>query len=78
MLVAADMTVDEESEDVVADLFRADRVTISTYLVYPANYPESPAILLEEWISPDDVLKALDRIAPQQSGRSETGKTALR
>ena len=83
MLVAADMTVDEESEDVVADLFRADRVTISTYLVYPANYPESPAILLEEWISPDDVLKALDRIAPQKSteqasGRAKTGKTALR
>ena len=77
------MTVDEESEDVVADLFRADRVTISTYLVYPANYPESPAILLEEWISPDDVLKALDRIAPQKSteqasGRAKTGKTALR
>ena len=83
MLVAADMTVDEESKDVVADLARADRVTISTYLVYPANYPESPAILLEELISPDDVLKALDRIAPQKSteqasGRAKTGKTALR
>lgn len=67
VLVAADMTVTEGAEAVKADLARADRVTISTYLVYPANYPESPAILLEELISPDDVLVALDRIRKQKN-----------
>ena len=67
VLVAADMTVTEGAEAVKADLARADRVTISTYLVYPANYPESPAILLEELISPDDVLVALDRIRKQKT-----------
>ena len=66
VLVAADMTDMDEAEAVVEDLARADRVTISTYLVYPADYPEKPAILLEELISPTDVLTALDRIAPDE------------
>jgi thiol:disulfide interchange protein DsbD len=83
VLVAADMTDMDEAEDVVADLARADRFTISTYLVYPANYPEEPAILLEELISPNDVLQALDRIAPQQetdqaNGQSQANETKLR
>ena len=77
LLVAADMTDMDESADVVADLARADRVTISTYLIYPANYPEKPAILLEELISPDDVLAALDRIAPQQSNSQANGRAQL-
>lgn len=83
VLVAADMTDMDESEQVVEDLARADRVTISTYLIYPANYPEQPAILLEELISPDDVLKALKRISPkEQSAKaprtSPSSKTELR
>ena len=73
VLVAADMTVTEESEAVKADLARADRFTISTYLVYPANYPEEPAILLEEVISPDDVLTALKRISPKKKKQSGSG-----
>ncbi len=73
--VAADMTVTEESEAVKADLARADRVTISTYLIYPANYPDEPAILLEELISPDDVLKALDRIAPKKQSAQTPQKS---
>jgi thiol:disulfide interchange protein DsbD len=83
VLVAADMTDSNESEDVVADLARADRVTISTYLIYPANYPAQPAILLEELISPDDVLTALNRIAPvgatdQASNHANTLRKSLR
>ena len=73
VLVAADMTVTEESEAVKADLARADRFTISTYLLYPANYPEEPAILLEEVISPDDVLTALKRISPKKKKQSGSG-----
>ena len=80
VLVAADMTDMDESEQVVEDLARADRVTISTYLIYPAAYPEQPAILLEELISPDDVLAALKRISPkknqQPSNRLKTKRTA--
>ncbi len=66
LIVAADMTITDESQEITADLARADRSTISTYLLYPANYPAEPAILMEELISPDDVLKALKRITPKE------------
>ncbi len=47
------------------DLARADRSSIPVNLVYPADYPARPAILLEELISPAQALEALDRIAPE-------------
>lgn len=46
------------------ELARADRTAIPVNLVYPADYPARPAILLEELISPAQALQALERIAP--------------
>ena len=58
-MVVADLT--DNDEVIFRDLERADRVSIPVNLVYPAD-PTKPAILLEELISPDDALLALDRI----------------
>jgi hypothetical protein len=50
-------------EDRIAeDLNRVGRKIIPVNLIYPPNYPQEPAILLEELISPDDALRALDRM----------------
>lgn len=46
------------------DLARADRRNIPVNLLYPADYPNRPAIMLEELISPSQALEALQRIAP--------------
>lgn len=46
------------------DLARAERSNIPVNLVYPADYPARPAILLEELISPAQALEALAKIAP--------------
>ena len=59
-LVKVDMTGNEQV--LVKDLARAERKNIPVNLVYPADYPRRPAILLEELISPADALQALDRI----------------
>lgn len=61
-LVKVDMTGKEEVYN--NDLARADRSSIPVNLVYPADYPNRPAILLEELISPAQALEALDKIAP--------------
>ena len=53
---------DKEDQTKTKDLARADRRIIPVNLVYPADYPNSPAILLEELISPNDALRALDRL----------------
>lgn len=59
-LVKVDMTGNEEIY--TDDLARADRINIPVNLVYPADYPARPAILLEEFISPGNALDALERI----------------
>ncbi len=65
-----DMT-DRSQVHLKKDLARADRRNIPVNLVYPANYPESPAILLEELISPGDALRALERISnPSKSNET--------
>jgi len=61
-LVIVDMTKNDEV--LTKDLARADRSVIPVNLVYPADYPNRPAILLEELISPADALDALARVAP--------------
>lgn len=61
-LVKVDMTGNEQVY--TTDLARADRRNIPVNLLYPADYPNRPAIMLEELISPDQALRALDRIAP--------------
>ena len=52
------------------DLGRADRANIPVNLLYPADYPNRPAIMLEELISPSQALEALDRIAPATESAS--------
>ncbi len=59
-MVVADNT--RREEQIARDLNRADRKLIPVNLIYPPNYPEEPAVLLEELITPDDALKALARI----------------
>ncbi len=58
------MIVDDtlREERIARDLARSNRSVIPVNLVYPPNYPEEPAILLEELISPADALKALARM----------------
>lgn len=59
-LVVADLTRNDKR--IARDLGRADRSQIPVNLVYPTD-PDAPAILLEELITPDDALKALDLVA---------------
>ena len=59
-MVVVDNTKVEER--IAEDLDRAGRKIIPVNLIYPPNYPEEPAILLEELISPDDALLALKRM----------------
>jgi len=58
-LVLVDMT--SNNETLTNDLDRANRKTIPVNLIYPADYPASPAILLEELITPADAHEALDK-----------------
>ncbi len=59
-LIMVDMTT--VTEEMTKDLSRADRKIIPVNLIYPADYPARPAILLEELISPQDALDALNRV----------------
>lgn len=59
-MVLVDMTARNQTE--IDDLARADRSIIPVNLIYPADYPKRPAILLEELISPQNALDALDRV----------------
>ena len=65
-LVVVDDTLREER--IARDLKRADRSIIPVNLIYPPNYPEEPAILLEALISPGDALKVLARMEQIQKG----------
>lgn len=59
-LIKVDMTNNEQR--LINDLARAERKNIPVNLIYPADYPERPAILLEELFGPNQALEALDRI----------------
>ena len=59
-LVKVDLT--EANETLAKELSRTDRANIPVNMVYSAD-PNAPAILLEELITPDDALKALDLVA---------------
>jgi thiol:disulfide interchange protein len=58
-LIVADMT--KTNPQISKDLSRADRRQIPVNLIYPSNYPEEPAILLEGIFFAKDALKALER-----------------
>ena len=79
LMVVADLTSNDEL--IARDLGRADRSQIPVNLIYPPNYPEQPAILLEELITPDDALHALERMVvasnmqlPPDKSTEENGK----
>jgi thiol:disulfide interchange protein len=46
---------------IAKDLDRVDRVQIPVNLIYPSNYPEEPAILLEGLFGPSEALEALSK-----------------
>ena len=53
------------------DLARSEMHNIPLNLIYPADYPESPAIMLPEFISPGIALEALNRIAPKSKQQAD-------
>ena len=59
LVVTADNT--DGDEILKKDMDRADRKSLPTNLIYPAD-PTRPAIMLPEYLTPDIVIKAL-RIA---------------
>ncbi len=58
--VVVDDTLREER--IAKDLLRVGRSNIPVNLIYPPNYPEEPAVMLEANISPADALVALERM----------------
>ena len=41
---------------------RTERDNLPVNLIYPPNYPEEPAIMLDELVAPADVQRVLDRM----------------
>lgn len=72
-MIVVDDTLREQR--IARDLLRVDRSIIPVNLIYPPNYPEEPAILLEELISPGDALKVLARMEKIQNGSSQITNT---
>jgi thiol:disulfide interchange protein len=56
LVVTADNT--DGDELIKQDLDRADRKSLPTNIIYPAD-PAKPAIMLPEYLTPDIVIKAL-------------------
>jgi len=64
-LIVADDTKREPQH--AADIKRCDRPLLPVNLVYPPNYPEEPAILIDALFSPGDALKVLTRMEKIQN-----------
>jgi len=73
-LVVVDDTLREER--IATDLSRADRSIIPVNLIYPPNYPQEPAILLEGFVGPANALKVLARMEEIQTGKPQTTQVA--
>ena len=60
------VTADNTDGDAIIkkDLDRADRKSLPTNLIYPAD-PSRPAIMLPEYLTPDVVIKAIESAAGQ-------------
>jgi thiol:disulfide interchange protein len=74
-LIVADMT--KTDERISKDLARSDRRQIPVNLIYPPNYPEEPAILLEGLVFASDALKVLERIEETQIESAPATSEAL-
>ena len=59
-LVVVDDTLREER--IATDLKRANRSILPVNLIYPPNYPEEPAILIDALFGPNEALKILARM----------------
>lgn len=73
-LVKVDMTGNEQVYK--RDLARAERSNIPVNLIYPADYPARPAILLEELFGPGQALQALEKIEPNASGSASASASS--
>ena len=62
----------EDNSTYKAELARSEMNNLPVNLLYPADYPESPAIMLPEFISPAVALEALNRIAPKTEQQEES------
>ena len=60
------VTADNTDGDAIIkrDMDRADRKSLPTNLIYPAD-PSMPAIMLPEYLTPDIVIKAIESAAGQ-------------
>ena len=60
------VTADNTDGDAIIkrDMDRADRKSLPTNLIYPAD-PSRPAIMLPEYLTPDIVIKAIEAAAGQ-------------
>ena len=60
------VTADNTDGDTIIkrDMDRADRKSLPTNLIYPAD-PSRPAIMLPEYLTPDIVIKAIESAAGQ-------------
>ena len=65
-LIVVDDTLREER--IALDLKRVDRTIIPVNLIYPPNYPEEPAILIDAVFSPQQALDVLARMEKIQNG----------
>ena len=74
-MVVVDDTRREER--IATDLKRVDRSLLPVNVIYPPNYPEEPAILLDETISPTDVLRVLDRMEEIQRRISDSSSSPI-
>ena len=73
-LVKLDMT--KLTPEDKAELSRCDMKNLPVNLIYPPNYPDEPAIMLPEFISPGIALEALSRIEPEPDQPSEAVQAA--
>jgi len=62
LVVSADNT--DGDPIIKKDMDRADRKSLPTNLIYPAD-PSRPAIMLPEYLTPDIVIKAIESAAGQ-------------
>ena len=62
LVVTADNT--DGDPFIKRDMDRADRKSLPTNLIYPAD-PSRPAIMLPEYLTPDIVIKAIESAAGQ-------------
>lgn len=73
-LVKLDMTSNDPKFK--AELNRCGMKNLPVNLLYPADYPKSPAIMMPEFLSPGIALESLERVAPPEEA-TEAKKAAV-